>query len=523
MPFFSKVRSFFTRSEIFGADDIRALQYLGSPESSTGLRINERTALKHWAVRASVNYVAGHFSALPVFPFKRSAATDYEPASKERITEGPLFNIVHDEADEWTTQTVWAQASMMNVLLHRGCFSEIEFNGAGEAVALHLLTPDRVSPKWVRAGDEDFLVYDVTPPADREGTPGRPQRFPAWQIFHVPGLTWDGVNGIPVTETGKDTIGLGRAAEISAGRVFKNGGFVSATVDIPETITDPKKIEAIKKLYQEGHEGLSNHHRAMFNFFGVKYTPQMMDGEKTQLLESRQLSSAEIASLFGLDPSLIGATPPGGASVTYANAETRQRAFYIGTLRPLCRKFKQEMQKKLVKKADKGTVCIDYMFDDMTSVDPKTFAEIQEIEIRAGILTKDEARAQKNRKPLPKEEPATPLAILPVANGAPSTGNTTPQGQSSDAQSEPVPVRALVHCKELIADTSARLLKVFTERLDKQTDDTRSAFITEQTTKIRSALLPTFNVYATLLDGDALADELLDRHVGELLKEYANG
>jgi HK97 family phage portal protein len=481
-------------------------------ESSTGVVVNAFTALEHWAVRASVNYISGHFAALPCFPFRRTPATDDAPAGKARVTDGTLFDLVHENADEWTTQTVWAQASMNHILLSKGCFSEIEFNSSGEAVALHLLTPERVRPRWYNIGGDLRLYYEVSPPP---GISGSPQLFPDWQIFHVPGLTWNGVDGLPVTETGRDTIGLARAAEISAGHAYKHGGFIGGIVDVPvsvDPVKNPEKAERIKRIYREGHEGLTNHHRVMFNFAGVKYTPVQMDSEKAQLLASRQLSAAEVAGLFGLDPSLIGAAVPGGSSVTYANAESRQRAFYISTLRPLCRLFKQEFQTKCIPVRDKGSVIIDYIFDDLQSTDPETRAKIYMMAQKAGWLTNNEIRAKENLPPLPKADEPEPDGDEPIANTQPATANT----ESTAAAT--MPSRALARCKEAITDISTRQLKVWTERIAKQTDDTRPAFVTEQTGKIRSALLPTFHVYAALLDSDETADELVDRHVADLLK-----
>lgn len=128
----------------------------------------------------------------------------------------------------------------------------------------------------------------------------------------------------------------------------------------------------------------------------MKFTPLQWSPEDMQFLEARTHTVGEIAFMFNMDPTDLGASFGQGSAMTYANIEQRQQARITDTYAPIGIRFEQEFSDVLP-----GNNTARFDADRLLRTDTKTLAEVHQIEIGTGVTSVDEARKVKGKRPLP--------------------------------------------------------------------------------------------------------------------------
>ena len=111
--------------------------YMGT--STSGKRVNERSAMQMTAVYSCVRILSEAIASLPLHLYKYD-----ENGSKEKATEHQLYTLLHDEPNPEMTSFVFRETLMTHLLLWGNAYAQIIKNGKGEIVALYPLMPDRM-------------------------------------------------------------------------------------------------------------------------------------------------------------------------------------------------------------------------------------------------------------------------------------------------------------------------------------------------------------------------------------------
>lgn len=149
----------------------------------------------------------------------------------------------------------------------------------------------------------------------------------------------------------------------------------------------------------------------------MTFTPLSWSPEDMQFLEARQHTVAEVAHMFNLDPTDLGAALA-GSSITYSNIEQRQQQRITDSYAPWMRRIEEEWSDLIP-----GGNVAKLNPDALLRTDSETRAKVDQLEIANETSTVDEARKRLGKKPLPKPKPA-PVAPAGVA-GAPTDGAAT--------------------------------------------------------------------------------------------------
>ncbi len=178
----------------------------------------------------------------------------------------------------------------------------------------------------------------------------------------------------------------------------------------------------------------------------MTFEPLAWSPEDLQFLQARQFTVAEIAHMFNLDPTDLGAALA-GSSLTYANIEQKQQQRIVDTYAPWMRRFEEEWTDMLP-----GANTAKMNPDNLLRTDSKTRAEVHQLNIATEIESVDEARKSEGRKPLPP--PPAPPALLPgtpPVPGAPGAvgtadaplvaGAPTPVAGDPNIQATPVKIK----------------------------------------------------------------------------------
>jgi HK97 family phage portal protein len=184
-------------------------------------------------------------------------------------------------------------------------------NGAGRASGpdqpRQLVQPHR--PRGARPGrsvDADSAAL-VTPCSSKSGriaynvkdpTSNIVTTYTQDQIFHVRGVSDDGVEGKSLLTWARDSIGIALATESYAGRLFSQGSLHSGVISVPAC--------SIRKPRSAWRSRLSRRkrtwHMPKVLEQGATYTESTLTPEDSQFLTSRQFSVTEMSRWFGIPP-----------------------------------------------------------------------------------------------------------------------------------------------------------------------------------------------------------------------------
>ncbi|MBQ8699325.1 MAG: phage portal protein, partial [Schwartzia sp.] len=106
--------------------------------TTAGQAVNESTSMQVTAVYACVRVLAEAIAGLPVYIYKTSGK------GKERVTDHPLYRILHDEPNPDMTSFVFRETMMSHLLLWGNAYAQILRARGGQVLGLFPLLTDKM-------------------------------------------------------------------------------------------------------------------------------------------------------------------------------------------------------------------------------------------------------------------------------------------------------------------------------------------------------------------------------------------
>lgn len=312
--------------------------------STSGKRVNERSAMQMTAVYSCVRILSEAIASLPLNVYRYN-----EEGGKEKAYDHPLFRLLHDEPNPEMTSFIFRETLMTHLLLWGNAYAQIIRNGKGEVIALYPLMPDRMS---VDRDEKGHLYYRYTKSSDDAPTmEGSTVVLDPSDVLHVPGLGFDGLVGYSPIAMAKNAIGLAIAAEEYGSKFYANGASPSAVLEHPGTLKDPGKV---RDSWNAAFGGSSNSHKVAVLEEGLKYTPISISPNEAQFLETRKFQINEIARIFRVPPHMVGDLEKS----SFSNIEQQSLEFVKYTLDPWVIRWEQALFRALLNEEEKK----DYFF-----------------------------------------------------------------------------------------------------------------------------------------------------------------
>lgn len=379
-------------------DKFRGLGLL-DPPNAAGVVVNERTALTFSAYFNGVDLISGQVAGLPRKVYRKAAENDREEAGANH----PAQWLIHDEPNEYMTPFVFWQTLMGHVLTWGNGYAAIEWDGAMRPLSLVIVTPDRVEVKMI--GRELQYVVD-----------GGRSVLNAEDVFHIPGLAFDGLRGYSVATMARQSLALGLAAERFGASFFGQGAWPGVVAHHPATLSQ-EASDRLRKSWNDLHQGPDKAHRLAIFEEGMKIEKIGIPPEDAQFLQSREFQVVEVARWLNLPPHKLKhkvGERPGG------NIEASQIEFLTDTLAPWLTRIEQECNRKLLSKTQRGTYYVQHVVNAVLRTDAQTRMEVQKGYLDMGVMTQEQIAQQENLpKPKPKAAPAAspppPAGPDPVA------------------------------------------------------------------------------------------------------------
>ena len=328
------------------------------------------------AVYACVSAISETVASLPLILFKRDG--DNRP----RATEHPLYRVLHDQANEHQTALEFRELMQANVLLRGNAYARIEFDSAGQVIALWPINPDRVSV--IRNGDR--LAYEYT-----DGD-GKLTRLLSHEVLHLRHrLGPDGVLGVSPIQAARGVIDLAQSEQEHGLGTFNNGTKLAGVLKFPGMLKPEQRV-AIRDSWASQHAGGGNAGKTAILESGVEFQQVSMTLEDAEWIAARQFSVEEVARLFRVPPTIIGDLRHGN----YSNSMEMARQFVTLSLRRHLVAWEQAIASKLLTEAGRRMYFAEHQVEGLLRGDSSTRAAFYASGINVGWLRKSEARRLEN-------------------------------------------------------------------------------------------------------------------------------
>lgn len=357
--------------------------------TSSGKRVNERSAMQMTAVYSCVRILSEAVASLPLHVYR------YTDTGTEKATDHPLYTILHDEPNPEMTSFVFRETLMTHLLLWGNAYAQIIRNGKGEVIALYPLMPDRMSVDRDENGQlyYEYLVSSDDAPVNKKSI----VRLSPSDVLHIPGLGFDGLVGYSPIAMAKNAIGLAIATEEYGSKFFANGAAPSGVLEHPGTIKDPNRI---RESWQQTFGGSQNSGKIAVLEEGMKYTPISISPEQAQFLETRKFQINEIARIFRVPPHMVGDLEKS----SFSNIEQQSLEFVKYTLDPWVSRWEQSIVRTLLTPEEKKKYYVKFNVDGLLRGDYQSRMNGYAIGRQNGWMSANDIRELENLDRIPAEE-----------------------------------------------------------------------------------------------------------------------
>lgn len=358
--------------------------------SSSGKRVNERTAMQMTAVYACVRILSESVAQLPLHLYRYT-----NKGGKERAIDHSLYRLLHDEPNPEMTSFVFRETMMMHLLLYGNAYAQIIKNGKGEVLALYPLMPNRMT---VDRDVKGKLVYvyqhesDEAKTMKNESVSLRPE-----DVLHVVGLGFDGLVGYSPIAMAKNSIGMAIACEEFGAKFFSNGATPGGVLEHPNTIKDPEKV---RESWTATFGGSGNSNKIAVLEEGMKYHPISINPNEAQFLETRKFQLNEIARIFRVPPHMIGDLEKS----SFSNIEQQSLEFVKYTLEPWVARWEQAIVRRLLTEEEKKTYFVKFNLEGLLRGDYKSRMDGYAVARQNGWMSANDIRQLENLDMIPEED-----------------------------------------------------------------------------------------------------------------------
>ena len=394
--------------------------------STSGKRVNERSAMQMTAVYSCVRILSEAIASLPLHVYQYN-----DSGGKEKAVKHPLYFLLHDEPNPEMSSFVFRETLMTHLLLWGNAYAQIIRNGEGEIVALYPLMPDRMT---VDRDENGQLYYQYQVSKDDAPTmDGSTVILRPCDVLHVPGLGFDGLVGYSPIAMAKNAIGMAIACEEYGAKFFANGANPSGVLEHPGTLKDPGRV---RDSWNAAFGGSSNAHKVAVLEEGLKYTPISISPNEAQFLETRKFQIDEIARIFRVPPHMVGDLEKS----SFSNIEQQSLEFVKYTLDPWVARWEQAISRTLFSQTEKATYFVKFNVDGLLRGDYQSRMNGYATARQNGWMSANDIRELENLDRIPSEEGGDLYLIngnmLPLKNAGAFADTTSDDGKEETSDEE---------------------------------------------------------------------------------------
>src|SRR3990167_876792 len=218
------------------------------------------------------------------------------------------------------------------------------------------------------------------------------------QMFHVRGLSSDGIVGMSPIDHARVTLMLSSNAEEHQSRYFTQGVQSGGVISVPQELK-PDKWKEYNEQFEARYGGLKKAHKWMIIGAGATATTLSMTHEQAQFLELRSNQVAEIARMFGRIPLHMICETEKQTSFG-VGMEQQTIGFVTYSLLSWLRRIEQAVSRDLILPVARGIYFAEFNVAGLLRGDSAARGEFYYKGRLAGWLMPNEIRALENLNPI---------------------------------------------------------------------------------------------------------------------------
>lgn len=405
--------------------------------SAAGIKIDEGAALRVSQVFNAVNMISGGQAGFPAILYRR-----LPDGGKERAQDESLFEVLHDTPNSWQTAFEFREFMQGVVLLRGNAYAEILSGPRGFVDQLIPIHPALVE---VERLDNRRLRYQVREPD------GTKRAITQDRMFHLRGLSSDGVKGLSVISLMRESVGLALATESHGATVFSQRANHAGILEMPSHL-DPDAYKRLKSQLDARTTGLQNAHSTLILENGLTWKQVGMDNEDAQFLLTRTFQIQEVARWFNIPPHKLSDL----TKSSFNNIEEENLAYVTDTLGPWNVRWEQTIARDLI--MNPRELFVEFLVDALLRGKTKERYEAHGMAIRDGWKTPNQVRVTENMN---TEEGLDYYVDARTTNAGP--------GATGPTDSNPPPQRSSRAVK-IVTDAAARMVRKEIAQLEKRAE-----------------------------------------------------
>lgn len=406
------------RSQAAGGDRSPFGDFFFQPiglRTQSGARVTPATAMGNPDVGACVKVLSESFA---IMPFELYQPNPKGGRAKRR--DHWLYRLIAKAPNRFQTPYEWRLMLMGHLALRGNAFCQITSNGRGEIVELLPLHPDRMAIEPLTNGSYRYVYTDQQ---------GKPQYFARQDIWHLRGLSDDGLMGLSPIAQAREAIGEGIAMQNYSSRFFANDARPGGWIEYPGQFANNEAKKKFRDSWQE-LQGGSNKGKVAVLERGMKFNELGLSNKDSQFIEARGLKTAEMARIFRVPPHKIMEL----SRATNNNIEHQSIEFWTDTMLPCAGLWESSISFFLLG-AD-SDLQPDFDHVSMMRGDGKSRAERIARLVLAGVMLRNEGREEEGLDPIEGlDEPMQPANMMTLEQAEKQGGQPAqhPPGPGDEA------------------------------------------------------------------------------------------
>ena len=412
------------------------------------MRVSADAALRLAAVYACVRILSETMASLPIVIYRTRP-----DGGKDRIKDHWLYHRLARTPNRYQNPFEWREMLQGHLTLRGNAYCQILANAKGEITQLLPIHPDRVKLEMLTNGDYRYRISQAG---------GAELILPRGEVWHLRGLSSDGLLGMSPIELARESLGMALAAQDYGARFFANdakptGGWI----EFPGNFKDAEAKRVFRESYQQAQAG-ANRGKVLVLENGMKFHEVGVTNKDAQFLELRKFQITDIARLFRVPPHMIADLD----RATFSNIEQQSLEFVMHTMTPWAERWEAAIGRDLI--FDSEALEVEFDFSNLMRGDVASRSAYYQSGIQNGWLTRNEARAAENLNPLAGlEQPLRPLNMVEESDAQESeTESTSPASDialesesESDQTANPTDAHMRLRFGALVSSNAHRLAR----------------------------------------------------------------
>lgn len=361
------------------------------------------SAMRVATVYACVKVISESVAMLPLNIYSQK-----EDGSKKLDFTSTTAQVLKKPNQYQTTFDFW-QMAVAHLLLRGNFYALKQATGLVGISGLKPLHPDRMAVYW--NDEHEKRIYKYKPLNGPEVV------YIADEIFHITGMSFDGLTGVSPIEYQRETIGQAMNMGDYGNRLFENGTHLGGILKHPSKITK-EAADRLLESWEKQYKGAYKAGKTALLEEGMTFEKLGMTSEDAQFLETRKFNRSEIAAIFGVPPHKIGDLE----HATFSNIEHQALEFVTNSLTPILTRIEKTIERDLLYKPNQYA---KFKVQALLRGDSKSRNESYAIGRQWGWLSANDVRRMEDMDPIENGDvylspmnmtPAEQLGKEPTAN-----------------------------------------------------------------------------------------------------------